>query len=79
MTNYIQRFDGEWSDVTAGRKVACCDCGLVHDEEYRILKAENGEESIVRASWRNNRATAARRRSLKARKEGVFAKRKRQG
>lgn len=69
---YIQRFNGEWVDVTAERCLACCDCGLVHDEEYRILEAENGNEHILRRVIRNNRATANRRMSMKARKEGVF-------
>jgi len=34
---YLQRNDGEWSDVTDGQSVACCDCGLVHYTEYVVL------------------------------------------
>lgn len=71
---YIQRWDGEWVDVTAERNLACCDCGLVHKEEYRIIKAENGSEHILRRVIRNRRATANRRMSMKARKKGIFAK-----
>ena len=71
---YIQRWDGEWVDVTAERCLACCDCGLVHNEEYRIIEAENGNEHILRRVIRNRRATANRRMSMKARKEGVFSK-----
>lgn len=67
----IQRFDGEWVDVTCERSVQCCDCGLVHEEDYRII-----EGSVIRRAFRNNRLTAARRRSLKARKEGIFARKK---
>lgn len=71
----IQRYDGEWVDVTCERSVQCCDCGLVHEEDYRIVQGENGDH-IIRQAFRNNRLTAARRRSLKARKMGIFAKKK---
>lgn len=74
MPVYIQRFNGEWVDVTAERYLACCDCGLVHKEEYRIIEAENGDEHIIRRVIRDNRATAGVRRSMKARKEGVWSK-----
>jgi len=73
---YIQRWDGEWVDVTAERCLACCDCGLVHNEEYRIIEAENGNEHILRRVIRDNRATAHRRMSMKAKKEGLFSKKK---
>jgi hypothetical protein len=68
----IQRYDGEWVDVTCERSVQCCDCGLVHEEDYRIVDGDH----IIRRAFRNNRLTAARRRSLKARKLGVFARKK---
>lgn len=71
----ITRFDREWVDVTCERSIQCCDCGLVHREDYRIIESENGDH-IIRQAIRDNRATAARRRSLKSRKEGIFAKRK---
>lgn len=71
----ITRFDNEWVDVTSERSVQCCDCGLVHKEDYRIVTSDNGDR-IIRQAVRDNRATAARRRSLKAKKEGVYAKRK---
>ena len=73
---YIQRWAGEWVDVTAERNLACCDCGLVHQEEYRIIEAENGTAHILRRVIRDNRATAYRRMSMKARKTGIFGKRK---
>ena len=72
--HYIQRFDGEWVDVTIGRNSACCDCGLVHKEEYRIIVGENGDEHILKRVIRDNRATANKRRSLKAHKEGIWTK-----
>ena len=73
---YIQRWDGEWVDVTAERCLACCDCGLVHNEEYRIIEAENGNEHILRRVIRDRRATANRRMSMKAGKEGVYSERR---
>lgn len=69
----IQRFDNEFVDVTVERSVQCCDCGLVHREEYRIVPSDDGDH-IIRKAVRDNRATAARRRSLKARKEGIWVK-----
>lgn len=71
----ITRFDKEWVDVSMERSVQCCDCGLVHREDYRIIESETGDH-IIRQAIRDNRATAARRRSLKARKEGIFARKK---
>ncbi len=56
-TVYNQRYDGEWVDVTDERLVACCDCGLVHSNEYTILDGR-----ILRRAFRNKRATANRRR-----------------
>ncbi len=69
----IVRFDNEWVDVSVERSVQCCDCGLVHREEYRIVSSDTGDH-IIRKAVRDNRATAARRKSLKARKEGIWRK-----
>ena len=74
---YTQRVDGEWVDVTNGHYFACCYCGLVHLHEHRIIKAESdGELRILEKANRDNRATANRRRSLKAQKEGLWAKKR---
>lgn len=67
----IKRFDHEWVDVTMERSVECCDCGLTHREEYRIVPSVDGNH-IIRSAVRDNRMTAARRRSKKMKKEGVF-------
>lgn len=53
---YIQRYDGEWVDVTDGQFLACCDCGLVHDTEYAILDGR-----ILKRSFRDRKGTAHRR------------------
>lgn len=71
----LQTYDGEWVDVTVRGRVECCDCGLVHKEVYRIIDGEDGKH-IIRQSITDNRATGNARRSMKARKEGIFAKKK---
>lgn len=77
MSILIQRWDNEWVDVTCERSVQCCDCGLVHKEEYRVVPTDGDGDHIIRKATRDNRATAARRRSLKARKEGLWRKKRR--
>ena len=32
--------DGEWITPTREHKMACCDCGLVHDFTFRIVRIE---------------------------------------
>lgn len=62
MTRYIQRTDGEGFVVPLGElyRLACCDCGLVHD----VLWAYDEEtKELGMAVQRNNRATAQRRRN----------------
>jgi hypothetical protein len=55
--------DGEGFEVENGEimRLACCDCGLIHDIGFAI--EENGKIGV--ALKRNNRATAQRRRQLK--------------
>ena len=61
-TKYTQRLDGEGWEITLGQifKIACCDCGLVHNV---IIVEEDGE--IGMAAERDNRATGQRRRHMK--------------
>jgi hypothetical protein len=66
---YINRQDGEVFKLPkAGRnaftqRLACCDCGLVHD----IAVIVEGRE-LYMAAKRNNRATAKRRKKPKGSK-----------
>ena len=57
---YKKREDGEGFVVPSGQiyRIACCDCGLVHDF---VFIAQDGKPIGV-AAKRNNRATAAKRR-----------------
>lgn len=57
---YTQRYDGEGFEVPNGKiyRLACCDCGLVHD----MVFVAKGKGPIGIAAKRNNKATAQRRR-----------------
>jgi len=60
---YTQRFDGEDFDIPTKQiyRIACCDCGLVHDF---VFVAGNVKKINV-ATERNKRATAQRRRYMR--------------
>jgi len=61
-TEYDTAEDGEWMVTPLkGHRIACCDCGLAHDYEFRI----NEQGRIELRVKRNNRATAQIRRHLK--------------
>lgn len=59
---YHQRKDGEGFEMPTKQvvRMACCDCGLVHDFVF-----VNGRGVVGIAAKRNNRATAQRRRHIK--------------
>lgn len=63
---YHQHIDGEDEWVAMlnypTHKIACCDCGLVHQLEFR--KTEDGLEFRAK---RDNRATAQKRRHTRNR------------
>lgn len=53
--------DGEWiRPVMKGYRMACCDCGLVHVLDFKVIKWAAGHKVKFKAS-RDNRATARRR------------------
>lgn len=73
--------------VMAGYKIVCCDCGLAHDMEFQVVKAQpakpNGtwdhgdplgeQYRVLFRVARNERSTAAIRRE-KAKKKGKGGK-----
>jgi len=62
---YAQVYDGEWIKPTMKKhRMACCDCGLVHVIDFKIIKSGRGFAIMLRA-LRNNRMTAAKRRKKK--------------
>lgn len=62
MTKYINRADGEGFEIPLNEvcKIACCDCGLVHNV---VFVFEDGK--LAMAVERNNRATAQKRRHMR--------------
>lgn len=68
MARYRQEFaeKGRWSRWVQPKrksyKLACCDCGLVHDMEFRLMPSLNGGKHIHFRVARNNRSTALIRR-----------------
>ena len=66
MAKYKQRKDGEGFIVPLDEvyRLACCDCGLVHDI---VLSYDKETNELAMAAKRNNRATAQRRRSIRER------------
>lgn len=61
-SQYYHVSNGEWITVSKrGYKEQCCDCGLVHKMNFKIL--ENGDISVQ--TMRDERATAAVRRAFK--------------
>ena len=64
MAKYTQRYDEEGFVVPLDElyRLACCDCGLVHDV---VFSYDNQTGELGMATRRNNRATAQRRRSIK--------------
>jgi hypothetical protein len=68
MSTYEQPKRNEWvQPIRKGYKMACCDCGLVHEMDFRIVRGK-GWESIQFRVRRNNRATAGIRRGMGWRK-----------
>jgi len=62
---YYHVTDGEWIAVTKrGFKEQCCDCGLVHTLNFKIVDGK-----IMIQTTRDERATAAVRRAFKFEKD----------
>lgn len=66
MAKYDEPKAGEWVQPRRrGYKMACCDCGLVHRMNFRLVESANGGKSIQFQAFRDERATAAIRRHAK--------------
>lgn len=66
---------GGWTDwiqpKRLGYKMACCDCGLVHQLNFRVIKYGGGRQCFIQFQVkRDNRATAAVRRFRRQESEG---------
>ena len=66
MTNYDQAEDGDViTPDPDGLRLACCDCGLVHEMNFWVSKSSGMQFTLTR----NVRATAAMRREMRKRSE----------
>jgi len=62
---YIYPEEGEWvKPIMKGYKMMCCDCGLVHKLDFKVIRWGRGHKVLFRA-YRDNRATALARRYRK--------------
>lgn len=45
MSKYKQLYDGDCDEIELGRdeRVACCDCGLVHNHHYQLFDRFTGK------------------------------------
>lgn len=60
---------GEWIRPRRnGYRMLCCDCGLAHALDFRIVKDSAGRSIILLRAYRDNRATAASRKGKRYRK-----------
>lgn len=58
MKLYPKVYSNEWvQPITNGYKMACCDCGLIHEMDFKIVK-----NRVQFRARRNNRATGQFRR-----------------
>lgn len=58
MKRYLKINTNEWvQPVKTNYKMACCDCGLIHEMDFRIIK-----NRVQFRARRNNRATGQFRR-----------------
>ena len=63
MARFERPEPGEWvQPVRRGYKLACCDCGLVHNLDFRLVANRHGAKRIQFRAFRNERSTALMRR-----------------
>lgn len=66
MANYNRPQAGEWiRPVKNGYKMMCCDCGLVHVINFRLIPWGRGRKILFQA-FRHTRATSAARRRIQS-------------
>ena len=76
MSRYHQAYHGDEEDAVFKRgkitaRTRCCDCGLVHDYTFTLLR-DGKRMGLRRKIEGDKRATAASRAVMKRRREGVF-------
>ena len=64
MSKYPYVDDNEWlRPIMKGYGFCCCDCGLVHHMDFRVIRWGRGHKIELRAR-RDNRATGQVRRHM---------------
>ena len=63
VTQYHQLRDGDWIRPRRRKfKEQCCDCGKVHDVDFRLVKSKKGNRYYIEfRAAANTRATARAR------------------
>jgi hypothetical protein len=62
-TKYRQARDGQWiRPCRRGYRIMCCDCGLVHRVDFKVV-CRNGRTYLAFRATRDRKATAATRRA----------------
>ena len=56
-----KEFTEWWAPQETGWKMGCCDCGLVHDVDFRVVQEGEGPLQVQMRMRRNIRSTAAKR------------------
>lgn len=57
---YDQVKEGEWTSIDRrDNREQCCDCGLVHKIDYRIVEKNGGRNKIEFRCWRDDKATSS--------------------
>lgn len=65
VSKYYQVTAGEWvQPIRKGYKLACCDCGLVHRVNFKIVK-RGKINKIQFQAFRDEKASASLRRGVK--------------
>lgn len=66
---YEQVYDGEWIQPTpqTGHQMACCDCGLIHTINFRVV-----DSKVQFQAFRDVKATKNRRRNKKYKQQKLF-------
>lgn len=68
---YPESEAGEWvQPIRRGYRFRCCDCGLVHILDFKLVPWGLGKKILFRA-FRDNRATAAVRRHARKSEKGA--------
>lgn len=71
LSEQYQEVGDGWEELSRYLELACCDCSLVHDIEFRV-RVKAGKPALEWKVFRNDKATKALRQALRRkRKRGI--------